>query len=209
MIERIPQAHALYCRLTGQRVSLRFDRERLWYELFRAGFNEADLQKVIRYLQREIRQGRRNVGALKLSNLLQLDRFEEDLNISRVALYVLSNLPASLPRLRRQPASLTDPGPLSRRAGLVASTLDSQTASPHLHLTVARHKSAQPPTVQLETSTTRNRAFARKAKYAHLSRCSTIYSVTHYTDQLAAVQLDRRLNLCCMISNIITSPLLM
>ena len=87
MIERIQQAHALYCRLTGQRVSLRFDRERLWYELFQAGFNEADLQRVIRYLQREIREGRRNVGALKLSNLLQLDRFEEDLNISRVQLY--------------------------------------------------------------------------------------------------------------------------
>lgn len=89
MIERIQQAHALYCRLTGQRVSLRFDRERLWYELFHAGFNEADLQKVIRYLQREIREGRRNVGALKLSNLLQIDRFEEDLNISRVQLDTL------------------------------------------------------------------------------------------------------------------------
>jgi hypothetical protein len=87
MIERIQQAHALYCRLTGQRVSLRFDRERLWYELFQAGFNQEDLQRVIRYLQREIREGRRNVGALKLSNLLQLDRFEEDLNISRVQLY--------------------------------------------------------------------------------------------------------------------------
>lgn len=87
MIERIPQAHALYCRLTGQRVSLRFDRERLWYELFHAGFTEEDLQRVIGYLQREIREGRRNVGALKLSNLLQLDRFEEDLNISRVRLY--------------------------------------------------------------------------------------------------------------------------
>lgn len=87
MIQRIQQAHALYCRLTGQRVSLRFDRERLWYELFHAGFNEADLQRVIRYLQREIREGRRNVGALKLSNLLQLDRFEEDLNISQVQLY--------------------------------------------------------------------------------------------------------------------------
>src|SRR3972149_2401145 len=87
MIERIQQAHSLYCRLTGQRVSLRFDRERLWYELFHAGFGEDDLQRVIRYLQREIREGRRNVGALKLSNLLQLDRFEEDLNISRVQLY--------------------------------------------------------------------------------------------------------------------------
>jgi hypothetical protein len=87
MIERIQQAHALYCRVTGQRVSLRFDRERLWYEFFRAGFTEADLKRVISYLQREIREARRNVGALKLSNLLQLDRFEEDLNISQVRLY--------------------------------------------------------------------------------------------------------------------------
>ena len=87
MIQRIQQAHAFYCRLTGQRVSLRFDRERLWYELFNAGFSEDDLKRVISYLQREIREGRRNVGALKLSNLLQLDRFEEDLNISRVRLY--------------------------------------------------------------------------------------------------------------------------
>jgi len=86
MIQCIQQAHAFYCQLTGQRVSLRFDRERLWFELFRAGFTQADLQTVVRYLQREIRHGRRNVGALKLSNLLQLDRFEEDLNISRVAL---------------------------------------------------------------------------------------------------------------------------
>ena len=102
MIERIQQAHALYCRLTGQRVSLRFDRERLWYELFHAGFNEADLQRLIRYLQREIREGRRNVGALKLSNLLQLDRFEEDLNISRVRL--------TAPPLRLQtPTALRSP----------------------------------------------------------------------------------------------------
>ena len=87
MIERIQQAHNLYCHLTGQRLSLRYDRERLWYEFFHAGFTEADLQRVIRYLQREIRESRRNVGALKLYNLLQLDRFEDDLNISRVRLY--------------------------------------------------------------------------------------------------------------------------
>ena len=95
MIERIQQAHALYCRLTGQRVSLRLDRERLWYELFQAGFSEADVQRVLRYLQREIREGRRNVGALKLSNLLQIDRFEEDLNISRVQLYAPKPAPAA------------------------------------------------------------------------------------------------------------------
>jgi len=82
----IAQAHCLYCELTGQLLSLRFDRERLWYELLRNGFGLEEVRRVIRYLQREIREGRRNVGALKLSNLLQPDRFEEDLAISRVRL---------------------------------------------------------------------------------------------------------------------------
>lgn len=83
---QIQQAHQLYCQLTGQKLSLQFDRERQWYELLRQGFTCDDLCQVIGYLQREIRQQRRNVGALKLSNLLQPDRFEEDLNISRVRL---------------------------------------------------------------------------------------------------------------------------
>jgi hypothetical protein len=78
--------HQLYCQLTGQKLSLRFDRERLWYEFLRAGFSAHDLKSVVAYLQKEIRASRRNVGALKLSNLLQLDRFEEDLNISKVRL---------------------------------------------------------------------------------------------------------------------------
>src|SRR5438876_4325408 len=84
--QQIDHLHARYCRLTGQSLSLGFDRQRLWYEYLRAGFTTEDLQRVIRYLQREIRRDRRNVGAIKLSNLLQLDRFEEDLNISRVRL---------------------------------------------------------------------------------------------------------------------------
>ncbi|MCU0772897.1 MAG: hypothetical protein MUE94_14195 [Verrucomicrobia bacterium] len=82
--DAILQAHQLYCHLTGQSLRLGFDRERLWYELLRAGYDLEDLRSVIAYLQREIRAQRRNVGALKLSNLLQPDRFEEDLQISRV-----------------------------------------------------------------------------------------------------------------------------
>lgn len=91
---QLEQLHQTYCRLTGQNLSLRFDRERLWFEFLRAGFTLADLIQVVRYLQKEIRHTRRNVGALKLSNLLQLDRFEEDLNISRVCL----TAPASTPK---------------------------------------------------------------------------------------------------------------
>src|SRR5262245_51647746 len=84
--DRIRQFHAHYSQLTGQTLSLGFDRERLWFEYLRAGFTLEQLTQVVRYLQKEIRHQRRNVGALKLSNLLQLDRFEEDLNISKVRL---------------------------------------------------------------------------------------------------------------------------
>jgi hypothetical protein len=93
----IDQAHQLYCQLTGQSLRLAFDRERMWYELLRAGYSLADLRQVITYLQREVRAGRRNVGALKLSNLLQPDRFEEDLQISRVRLRPLPPPATSMP----------------------------------------------------------------------------------------------------------------
>ena len=84
--QSIRELHELYCHWTAQTLNLRFDRERLWYEFLRAGFSAQDLKRVVTYLQKEIRSERRNVGALKLSNLLQLDRFEEDLNISRARL---------------------------------------------------------------------------------------------------------------------------
>jgi hypothetical protein len=96
----IGQAHQLYGQLTGQSLRLAFDRERMWYELLRLGYSLQDLRSVITYLQREIRAQRRNVGALKLSNLLQPDRFEEDLQISRVRLRPPQpTSPAPTPRL--------------------------------------------------------------------------------------------------------------
>lgn len=82
----VEEIHQLYCRLTGQQLSLRFDRQRLWHDFLKAGFCADDLRRVVGYLLKETRAGRRNIGALKLSNLLQLDRFEEDLNISRIRL---------------------------------------------------------------------------------------------------------------------------
>ena len=97
MLAQIEQLHQTYCRLTAQNLSLRFDRQRLWYEFLRAEFTANDLTRVISYLQKEIRQSRRNVGALKLSNLLQLDRFEEDLNISRIRLTPQPSRPSPSP----------------------------------------------------------------------------------------------------------------
>lgn len=95
--EHITAVHQLYCQLTGQSLRLGFDRERQWFEWLRAGFTPEDLRRVIGYLQREIRERRRNVGALKLSNLLQPDRFEEDLNIRRVRLQPPLRPPARPP----------------------------------------------------------------------------------------------------------------
>lgn len=98
--QSVRQLHELYCQWTAQTLSLRFDRQRLWYEFLRAGFSAQDLKCVLTYLQKEIRAQRRNIGALKLSNLLQLDRFEEDLNISHVRL----KPPAPRPNPIVQPA---------------------------------------------------------------------------------------------------------
>ncbi len=108
--EPILEAHQLYCHLTGQSLRLGFDRERQWYEWLRAGFTLQDLRRVIAYLQREIREGRRNVGALKLSNLLQADRFEEDLNIRRVRLQ-----PLPRPAVQEPPAPLSEPERQAKR----------------------------------------------------------------------------------------------
>jgi hypothetical protein len=82
----VAEIHRLYGQLTGQQLTLHFGRQRLWFEFLRAGFRPQDLEHVVRYLQKEIRAGRRNVGALKVSNLLQLDRFEEDLNLLHIRL---------------------------------------------------------------------------------------------------------------------------
>jgi hypothetical protein len=93
----IQQAHQLYCQLTGQTLRLDYVRERQWFELLRQGFTLSQVRRVILYLQREIREGRRNVGALKLSNMLQPDRFEEDLNIRHVRLEPPSSRPSNTP----------------------------------------------------------------------------------------------------------------
>ena len=53
--QSVRELHELYCHWTAQTLSLRFDRERLWYEFLRAGFNAADLKRVVTYLQKGIR----------------------------------------------------------------------------------------------------------------------------------------------------------
>jgi len=59
--------------------------QRWWYEFFKAGFTEQNLETVVRFLLREIKKEKRNLGALKLSNLLDPIRFKEDLIVAKLA----------------------------------------------------------------------------------------------------------------------------
>jgi len=49
--QSVRELHELYCHWTAQNLTLRFDRERLWYEFLGAGFSAADLKRVLTYLQ--------------------------------------------------------------------------------------------------------------------------------------------------------------
>lgn len=94
----ILQAHRLYEGLTAQSLPLHLERQRQWALILSHGYTLEDIRRLIGYLQREIRAGRRYVGALKLSNLLQLERFEEDLALSRVRLRPPDPPPVSPPQ---------------------------------------------------------------------------------------------------------------
>lgn len=104
--QRVADAHALYTELTGQALPLHLERQRQWAQILAHGYGIEDVRQLIRYLQREIRAGHRNPGALKLSNLLQLDRFEEDLALARLR---LRPPPPPPPREPEQPTTSHSP----------------------------------------------------------------------------------------------------
>jgi hypothetical protein len=82
--ETIQQLHAAYCQATGFTLTLDMSREQTWYWWQKKGFTTEDLYLVVRYISAQIRQQRRNPGALKFSNLIgQYDLFEEDLAMAR------------------------------------------------------------------------------------------------------------------------------
>lgn len=82
----IKEIHAVYCTATGMQLRLglgEYNRQAAWFRFLQAGFTSENLHMVVRYLQRKIREGTRNVGALKFSNLVErLDAFEEELQLA-------------------------------------------------------------------------------------------------------------------------------
>lgn len=77
--------HAWFCDQTGQKIPLSMDRLLRWQEWMVAGHNGPELRKVIIYLRKQINAGKRNDGSLKLSNILRIEQFEEDLGLATMS----------------------------------------------------------------------------------------------------------------------------
>jgi hypothetical protein len=72
---------AWFCKATSQNLSWSVVWRFRWEQWLAAGHNGIELRRVILYLRREISAGRRNPGALKLINLLDVENFESDLGL--------------------------------------------------------------------------------------------------------------------------------
>jgi hypothetical protein len=77
--QRMAALHAWYGAAMGCALPLNAAWERAWWDWMAAGYNGRQLRCVMNYIRREIGNRRRNPGALKLSNLLNVERFAEDL----------------------------------------------------------------------------------------------------------------------------------
>jgi hypothetical protein len=88
--KKITDLHEWYCKRTGLVTKLCFSRQ-LWFERLRDASYDANTlrgqcESIVQYLKREIARDKRNLGALKLSNFLQPDTFDENLGLARLAL---------------------------------------------------------------------------------------------------------------------------
>lgn len=87
MTKRIADLHDWYCR-NVMTMRLTPQVEKLWFDWLRAGYCGPDLRAVILYIRRQIAIGKRNEGALKLSNLIAPGElgyvgFDQDLGLAR------------------------------------------------------------------------------------------------------------------------------
>ena len=83
--DEIKQLHDHYCKLTGLPVRYTLYHEYCWSTWELAGFSKDDLELVIHYIQRRIRDGRRERESLMFRNLIaHPESFADDLAMARV-----------------------------------------------------------------------------------------------------------------------------
>lgn len=78
-------AHA-YASITGMhlRSGLAFDRERQLFDVIKAGVTLADFEMVLRHLMWQIKQGKRNLGAVRWSNIVaRIDLLDEEIQMAK------------------------------------------------------------------------------------------------------------------------------
>ena len=82
----VKELHATYVARSGCVIALNMQREndwRAWCQYADWQWTCDDLTRVIGYLLGQIREAKRNTGALRFSNLIgQPDKFEEDLQFA-------------------------------------------------------------------------------------------------------------------------------
>lgn len=79
--------NSCYVRESGFASALHFnswEKIEWWHNFIKAGFTEKDLETVVQRLKREIKAKRRNLGCLRLSNLISnLGMWEEELELAK------------------------------------------------------------------------------------------------------------------------------
>jgi hypothetical protein len=85
--QRIEAIHAWYGEQMGFKSAPDMQEQRLWFDWFKAGYDEEQLKTVFRYLRGQTKQAKngRNPGAITLRNMLRPDQFKEDLRLALAA----------------------------------------------------------------------------------------------------------------------------
>jgi hypothetical protein len=78
--------HNCYVCLSGMDIKMSMSHRFMWEQFVHAGFNKDDLELVIKFIQREIRDGNRTVAALKFKSLIEdTVKFSDDLAVARIS----------------------------------------------------------------------------------------------------------------------------
>ncbi len=83
VIEDHSQIHQAYCRLTDRDMRLDTGVHFRWNLFKSKGWTEADLALVVAFIKGRMKTGRRFVESLRLNNLIDPDRFADDLQDAR------------------------------------------------------------------------------------------------------------------------------
>ena len=105
------EAHRAFVNLTGLEVPLNMGRIYYWEIWISAGYSVEDLRQVVANIRAGMKSKRRNIGALKFSNLIgNMERWEEELSEARAARNIAVKASRPKPRPTRA-QDLTEAGP--------------------------------------------------------------------------------------------------